>query len=285
MRFPVLTILTISIAFWVSCKKNDDLIPSYIHIPSINLSTVYEFDGSSSNKITDAWVYIDDNLLGAFELPATIPILSSGSHKIMIKAGIKINGISMSRTYYPFYQPWEGQVDLKKEEVDTIVPTVYYYPGKVNWNEDFEEAGVTIQKYGPSDTLIVKTSEAGKVFEGSASGIVTLSSGKPLLMNVSSDIFNLPQNTTGIFLEMNYKCNVEFVVGLCAILGSETSPIQTLILNPSGDWNKIYVNLTYTANSVANTSDFRVYFYAALPEGSENGEILLDNLKLVYNKP
>lgn len=78
----------------ISCKKTD-LVPSYIHIEKIDVSTVYELYGSDSHKITDAWVYVDGDLQGIYELPATFPILATGQHTIMVRPGIKLNGIAM----------------------------------------------------------------------------------------------------------------------------------------------------------------------------------------------
>jgi len=46
-------------------------IPSYIHIDKIDLTTDYSSQGTSSNKITDAWIYVDNELIGAFEMPVT----------------------------------------------------------------------------------------------------------------------------------------------------------------------------------------------------------------------
>ena len=79
--------------------------PSYIHIDSISLTTDYTAYGTASHKITDAWVYVDNELIGAFELPANVPVLKSGVHNINIRPGIKLNGIAATRSYYPFFNP------------------------------------------------------------------------------------------------------------------------------------------------------------------------------------
>ena len=77
MHRKVLIIL-IAVVF-SSCSKNQFKaeIPSYIHIESIDLETD-SFEGSDSQKLTDAWITMDGNFLGAFELPCTIPILGDG---------------------------------------------------------------------------------------------------------------------------------------------------------------------------------------------------------------
>ena len=62
-----------------SCEKfsGDQTIPAYLGIDSIYLSTDYNSEGTASQRITDAWVYVDDEFLGAFELPARLPVLKS----------------------------------------------------------------------------------------------------------------------------------------------------------------------------------------------------------------
>jgi hypothetical protein len=267
-----------------SCKKND-LIPSYIHIDHITLSSVYQNDGSNSNKITDAWVYVDDDLIGIYELPATFPVLASGSHKISVKAGIKINGIAKSRGYYPFYQTYNTTINLKQEEIDTIQPVVSYVPGKIQWKEDFEDAGISIVKYGESDTTIVKTSIPNEVFEGSYSGVANLDASKPYVLCVSDSSLEIPQNQSPVFLEMNYKTNVLVTVGFYGTLTSgSVERIPTLVLNPTDEWKKIYINLTLSANYTVNTEGFKVFFEANKPDSLTYGKLLIDNVKLLYSK-
>ena len=66
-------------------------IPSYMHIDSISLNTDYPTQGTNSNKITDAWIYIDGKLTGTFQMPVTFPILAEGNHNLTIRAGIIAN--------------------------------------------------------------------------------------------------------------------------------------------------------------------------------------------------
>jgi hypothetical protein len=80
--------------------------PSYLYIPKITLNTDYPSQGSNSNGIADGWVYVDDYLIGVFELPATIPVTKKGYCKIEVRAGIRKNGQSNSRMYYPFYSTY-----------------------------------------------------------------------------------------------------------------------------------------------------------------------------------
>jgi len=267
-----------------SCKK-DSLIPAYIHIDHIDLSTVYENDGTDSHKITDAWVYIDGDLQGIYELPATFPVLATGEHSIMIRPGIKINGIAMSRAYYPFFKPFESTIQLTAEKVDTINPMVNYYEGKMRWKEDFETAGISLVPFGGSDTNFIQTQNVSYVFEGLSSGIAHLDATYDHVLSVSNDIFEIPQDQSPVFLELNYKTNVPLAIGLFAVLSTGLNErLETMIINPNTKWNKIYVNLTYSVNVSATATGFKVFFEAYKPDSISSADILLDNIKLLYTE-
>ncbi len=278
--FPLLFLL--AIVFYSSCKKND-LVPSYIHIDKITLNSTYEIDGTNSSKITDAWVYVDDDLIGIYELPATFPVLYTGSHKISVRAGVKLNGIAMSRGYYPFFETYNTTIDLQKEEIDTISPVVTYFPGKIQWKEDFEDAGISIVRYVDSDTSIYKTTDPADAFEGSFSGVANLDATRHYILCVSDSTLEIPQNQSPVFLEMNYKTNTYLTVGMYGKLASGTTErIPTIVLNPTNEWKKIYINLTYTANYTVNTNGFKVFFEANKPDSLTSAKVLIDNIKLLY---
>ncbi len=266
-----------------SCKKND-LVPSYIHIDKITLNSTYETDGSNSSKICDAWVYIDGNLIGIYELPVTFPVLATGSHEIMVRAGVKLNGIAMSRGYYPFYEAYTSTVNLEAERIDTIQPTVKYYANKIQWKEDFEEGGFTLVKYTGSDTAFIKTAVPAEVFEGSFSAIAKLSDSYKYLLTVSTSDFFIPQTLTPVFLELNYKTNTPFVVGMIGQFQTGgTELVRTLIINANNEWNKIYINLTATANYTVNVQSFKVFFEANKLDSIAEPKVFIDNIKLLYS--
>jgi hypothetical protein len=256
-------------------------VPAYIHIDKINLSTNYITEGTSSSKITDAWIYIDDKLIGAFELPATVPVLEEGNHKLSVRAGIKVSGISATRAYYPFYDQYIINVDLKPDAIDTINPTVNYFAtsGLFHWMEDFEGGGITLMKYSTSDTIIDKTSDPQFVFEGNYSGIAYLTSSKPYLLSASIDNFVLPIGNNPVFLELNYKTNNRFRVGLYA---NGTTRIEVITVNTSETWNKIYVNFTPFVNTYSTASNFKIFLESYKEDDVETPILLFDNIKLIY---
>lgn len=267
-----------------ACEGKDESIPAYIEINNISLSSNPVTEGTNSHKITDAWVYMDGNLVGVFELPCKFPVLAEGRHDFMIKAGIKMNGITNSRAYYPFYQPVEQQLDLVPGEIITLNPTVTYYSNKVQYRESFEDGGISFEALGTSDTGLLKTSEAGLVFEGAYSGVMRLNSEVDYIFVGTINAYDLPTTGTPVFLEMNYKTDNPIAIGLLAIKSGESEKNEIIVLNPNEAWNKIYINLTACANANAYADEFKLYFEVYKDEDLTAATLLFDNLKLLYNE-
>ncbi len=269
--------------------NQEEPIPSYIHIEKINLKTDYSKQGSNSSKISDAWVYIDEKLIGCFELPATFPVLEEGTHLLKIRAGIKVNGIAASRGPYPFYQPYIQQVDFQKNKRLTINPVVSYASSThFNFMENFDGAGIILapNPNEPTDDTIKQTFTKNNVFEGSGSGIVRLTKNKLRFHNVSNTSYVLPKNGSPVFLEFNYKCNSDFYVGIYAHtnISGGTNTLQTIALglNASNNWNKIYAYLTPAVSKSGNATDYNVFFTMVKNTPGDSIGLLIDNIKLVY---
>ena len=260
----------------------EEPVPSYIHIDKFTLNTTSE-QGSNSSKITDAWVYVDDQLIGAFELPATFPVLFDGTHNVKIKPGIKVNGIAATRAIYPFYTYYSADANLIKDSVITINPTITYNSATVfAWKEAFEDGGISIESTAFSDTIIEKTSDVNEVFEGNYSGIVHLDENRTLYEGESITNFDLPNGDAPVFLEMNYKTNSEIYMGLYANNSTQSTPFGILYLNKTDTWNKIYINLKDAVNNSISATGFQVFFHIEKSSDVSNSTILLDNIKLVH---
>lgn len=275
------------ILFLTSCDFFDpeEKIPAYIHIESIEFSTEGHSEyGSSSSNITDAWVYVDDQLVGAFELPATFPVLMEGAHTVKVKPGIKLNGIAESRAINPFYSVYTTTVNLIPDSTITLAPISNYYDEVFfPWKEDFEEGGVSLEKTGRSDTTINKTpANDPKVFEGTYSGIINLDATHDFFECKTSSSYVLPKTGSPVFLEMNYKNNVEFSVGIFANSTGTSIQHDLLVLNPTDTWKKIYINLTGRVSEETSANNFQIFFGCQKPDNVANGEILLDNIKLLH---
>ena len=79
-----------------------------------------------SINITDSWVTVNGNFMGAFEIPSSVPLIGINEiSDLRISPGIKENGISATRIIYPFYEIFE-QFDTNFDENITIYPTTKF---------------------------------------------------------------------------------------------------------------------------------------------------------------
>lgn len=291
--FYCLVFVVFSTMFFSSCNKfhGSQEIPAYIHVDTFLLTTNYAIEGAASHKITDVWLYIDDDLQGCYEMPATIPVLKRGEHKITLIPGIKLNGISQTRTINPFYKPYiVEKIELEEKVVDTIHPsTTYYSADDSNIHfamiEDFERQ-VSLENTADSDTTIIRTERDAPGIWNDAygnshySGYVWLGDSTNYFCLASDEFHDLPNQGNSIFLEIDYKCNEIFEVGLFAkISGVESMPL--IYVNPSEKWNKIYVNLGPNITDAQEAEYFKFYIAGKIDEGGE-AEYYFDNIKLVY---
>lgn len=278
-----------------SCNKfnGSQEIPAYIYVDTFLLTTNYAIEGAASHKITDVWLYIDDDIQGCYELPANIPVLERGEHKITLYPGIKLNGISSTRVIYPFYQPYTIEKFVLTEKViDTISPSTTYIPIDESdivfaYNEDFERQ-VSLEPTSQSDTVIVRTERDdpenwNDAFNNSHySGRVWIGDTLNYFCLASEEFHDLPNMGNSIFLEIDYKCNDIFEVGLFAkVSGVESIPL--IFVNPSPTWNKIYVNLGPNITDTQEAEYFKFYIAGQVDEDKE-AEYYFDNIKLVYRE-
>ncbi|MBI4930292.1 MAG: hypothetical protein HY841_05985 [Bacteroidetes bacterium] len=282
MEFGIWNLGLIISVIGVACNKEEP-IPSYIHIDKINFTTNYLLEGSSSNKILDAWIYIDDQQVGAFELPCTVPVLAEGSHEIKIWAGIKENGIAETRIKYPFYETFSQTVILTRGQITTISPTVTYAANAdFTWLEDFEGSSHSVCNSGvTADSIMTITTAPSDVFEGTGSGKVSITSSS--YIGISCAKYILPQGGASVFLELDYNCNTEFNIGIIGYTANNTIDVQwtSLTLRPTTGWNKVYINLGTEVSNATNSTKFSIFFSMLKDENLANSYFYLDNVKLI----
>ena len=272
------------LALFSSCNliNPSEEIRAYIRIDKIEVYSSSALHGSVSDKITDAWINIDGNLLGVYELPKTFPVLKTGKHTIMVRAGIKANGISASRKWYPFYQAYTIDTTFVSGEVTTIKPRVTYRTEtKVSFNENFDQIGMFFDTIFPSDVPFIKSNE--DVFEGGFSGLIHLPDSKKAFRCKTSLPYELPKNQTPIYLEFDYKTNVEFYMGLI-VNSNSGSTLYPYFFNvrPTENWNKIYFELTDMILQNYYGNSYNIYIGADKADTTLEGKLFFDNIKLLH---
>ena len=308
--YAFLVLAVFSVVF-ASCRKfeGSQTIPAYIHIESIVVDSLTDYFtyGATTSKITDAWVYVDDDPIGCFELPATFPVLKHGPHKVTVYGGIMSNGIAAARASYPFYKPqiYES-LNLVEDSIINLQPVLNYYPigGGVEkgWMEDFETANTLLPVAG-SDTSIIRIngSEAWHSPNSFYSGKIVLPPDSLDFTVATADEYSFH---TGYLqycmVEMDYNCNDAFFVGVMYYKNYQLVKHPLLRIQPTDTvndmpqrWNKIYVNIGPIMNENVTASYFKIYFTSDLSVAPVYGEpdyvqankqryYYFDNLKLFY---
>ena len=280
-------ILLVTLLTLTSC--NEDITTSWLKIDTINLTTNVTTEGENSDNITDAWVFMDNQPLGVWELPCEIPILADGKHSFTVYAGIKSNGINSSRVKYPFYKATDFDLTLIEGETVSYTPSVSYKSNvNITGREDFEDTGIILNPDIDLDTskihIISITSNPDIVKYGNNCGKITLSL-DDTITQVSTNL-NLDLEYGQAYMELDYYNTNSFAIGLNSVSASAgNSNNNPFILIPAQDeslgWKKIYLDLSSYISNVNQAVSFDFYIVSAIDTDKTNSAVYLDNIKIV----
>lgn len=306
MKGRILLAFGIVLLFF-SCNRfsGSQEIPAYLRIEPWTFTTDYDREGAATHAITDAWVYIDGNFQGCYEMKShddgvysMVPLLEHGEHAIQLYAGIKLNGISSTRIQYPGYRPYKTTLTLKEGEIETVSPvTSYYSIDSTNLSfhimEDFEDANnirLTIDTnvshavreqishrtnsnawLDPFDTI--NHYRSVKVHLGDSIRKFSLVSGK---------ITDFPDPGNYVLLELDHKCEKDFLVGMYIYSYQNGLMDKELYYVKASDtWKKMYLNFSPTISENYNAYYFKFYMRGAV-DTLTTADYYFDNVKLVY---
>lgn len=285
---PPLQIALMLLGLW-GCSLMDpgQEIPAYLIVPDIQFSPG-ENEGTASINVTDLWVYSSTDVVGIFPLPAVVPILPVDVQDgpLTLLAGIRENGISNSRAPYPFYTTVEHLSSDVAGSRDTLLPVVELVEGvRLLRVEDFENSNVFGSLAGGEGW--VRTDEEAAIFEGEYSGQISVDVDVPLVrVRTVEQEYDL-QGGVPAFLELDYRCDQTFAVGLYGYRDGLETKHLALIINPTEGagvdplWNKLYVDLGPSINAQGVADHFEVYVECILEAERESGSVGLDNLRIL----
>jgi len=125
-----------------SLTDSDQPIAAYLIIDEIDIFTTTA-QGAPTHKISDVWVYADDQLLGVFETPTRVPVLVNGdSTKFTIFAGIRNNGETSRAFIYRLLEAEDFTIPLAPgEEYEKKLTFSYIENAIFDFVEGFEGSG------------------------------------------------------------------------------------------------------------------------------------------------
>jgi hypothetical protein len=269
-------------------------IPAFITIDRINLITDYSKHGTRSEHFINAFIEINGQIHGTYELPVTFPVLASGPTKITVIPGVHQNGISALPTPYPFVELYEETVNLVPGKVhylnaanDSLPFTTYKERATVIILEDFDGIGLSLVRSARADTGIFRTTNPDLIFPpppgeaNIASGKVVMPARASVFEVITNNSYSLPRQNASVYIEINYKTDMPLVTGIIANLITQPIQAPVVTLNPLNRWNKAYINLNSEVSAYP-AIDYRIFFGALKTDDEPDLEIFVDNIKLVF---
>lgn len=265
------------------------MLPAFIVIDEYSFTTNYSTEYSDSEKISEVWVFANDQVIGSYDLPTEVPILLEGMTEIKVYAGIKRDGIGTTRDIYPFYQVHIENLDLQPMKRDTIRPEfVYVENAEIISVDDFENANAFVID-NSSEGSIIRTTDSDIVFEGDGSAHLKLTPDENLIrVTTNEQQYVLPSNRSA-YMELNYRCDNSMAMGLFASNGFDEEKNFVIILTPTVTdagveyWNKIYIDLSKVLSETSSATSYEVFFESSRDIDNDSEiNVYLDNIKLVY---
>ena len=267
-----------------SCQEEDSNgIPAYIKIDkisvidtTINSSTT---DTSTYKSVTDAWVSINEINKGVHELPAIFPVLDNGNVEVRVYAGIKDNGISAQRINYAFYNSYTENTTLSPDSITIINPIVIVKENISGQFDDFDNS----YSFNSDSCCFQKESNGPYGNYGSLTLVDSILITEISYQDHPLSFNDVPQQGSPTYLELDYKNNTRFLVGLYInSLNSPTVEKGLLWINPKEDWNKIYINLTETVTESVGAENFSVFIKLQRDFDLNENKLDFDNIRIIH---
>ena len=294
MKIYFLFLLLAVFGLFNSCVKNNP-DPSWIEVNEWTLEANVNAEyapGELTHNITEAWVYIDDEIIGVFEVPFKIPVLKSGAAIVKIFPAIKNNGISNTKKIYPFMEEYQLAVDLIPNQTVTINPVTRYNKLTQFTIEDFEDPAIKISN-DPNSSVEITTANDPLVlkdFNGNFYGQVVLDNIADTMWVAYTDFNSIGQaglpRGAEVYLEIDFYNTNAATTGLLAISPTSIKPNQHIQLNSQNPstvkWKKIYIDLREIISNSDPAAYFEQTFQALIDADDASGFIYLDNIKVVH---
>ena len=287
----LISIFSILFVLFACVKNNPD--PSWIKVNAWALEANPNLngeEGSLSHNFSHAWIYADGQLLGIFELPVKIPILSEGTVTLRIFPAIENNGISATKKVYPFVKDYQIQVDLVKNETLIVDPKTSYKDNLDFWIENFDDSFNFKFDSDPNyAATMVYGNDPQYLKWGSGYGRIPLSAQDSSFLgyteNTQDGVFTNWSAGQDIYLEIDYHNTNAMVTGLIETSGQGVTNHPMIQLNGQDAskvvWKKIYIDLREVVSGTPNAYNYRLYLLSSF-EGGNPRDILIDNVKVVH---
>lgn len=283
-----LVVFSLSVLFLLGCVKNNPA-PVWLEIQPWTLLQNPDAENNSgvlTQAFTNAQVFVNDQSMGIFELPIKLPILDAvGNSKIEIFPVVINNGISATKKPYPFVESHIEYREFVQGETLRLEPKTKYFANTKFWIEDFEDAAIKIEDDQNSKAALIKGNEPSKLKYGGFYGSIKLNSVENSYLGITNGKLLLPKGPE-VYLEIDYRSTNNLVTGLVELSSTLVKEHINIQLNGQSEeavvWKKIYIDLREIVRATPKAEYYEVSFNGPLDDGATEGEIIIDNIKIVH---
>lgn len=251
--------------------------------------------GGASQKITEVWLYVNGDFLGAYTLPATIPILAEGPTDLYLYPGIKENGIAETPGIYDLLTNYRTTVNLTAAKTTEIKPVIdYKSQSEITWafkkeQTTFDQNGIILEDRDSDPATSFQVTSDG-AFGGSGKSVKCyVDTAHAIIAFATTQLVSLPNTTDRqVWLELNYKNDMPFYLSLVGVTTGYSEAFTPVYqFNNSSDWNKIYIKLNDAIQQAPN-DQYRLFFQVSIPRDANGkptqltGTVYLDNIRLIH---
>lgn len=282
----LLTAILIALGIGACSDQWEADVPTFLVIDEFEFTTV-DTQGSSSSFIRDVWLYENNEFLGAYELPATIPVIGEGERRVTLFPGIREDGSSeRPRLLFLYDADTFAYTAQAGEEIHYTPSTTYDERTRFSFIEDFEDGNLFTADLDGQDTSgMIRTTD--NVFEGNFSGKIEVTDSFPVVVVGTAEAYGpFLERGTQVFFEFDYNCDVPTTIGYLGLdaQGQQVDFLKVTLF-PTEGWRKAYINFSeeFRADQViAAQMIIRVDLDGRFGTSSESGAALFDNLKLIH---
>lgn len=285
----ILALLTVVTLIFPSCGDDyGDISPKYIVVDTL-LMELNPGEGTEKHNFNEVWAYSGSNFIGAFPLPAQIPVLSGESTLLSFFPGYRQYSLDNFPDNYPFATRYDTILNnTTNAEFIPINPQVRMNPGtEFSFVETFEQGTSFTFRYTPDNSANLAV-YSGDAYDGNNCGRAILTEDNFLLQQGNSiQLANIPLDGTPSMIELSYKSDVQLGIGFYGYAPSGTSErFVKVVMFPNEEWNRVYVPIEDELNQFGQQgyTSMRILIEAVFNPNldKEEQEVLIDEIKLLH---
>lgn len=293
---PLLS-LSFLVVFLSSCElfNPEEQLPAWIEVNSFTMvDNPLLNEGNLNADIQDVWLTIDGERIGTYELPARIPVLKEGSHKVVVAPGIIVSGTSALRDRYLYYDADTFEMELSANQTYVLEPVTRYKNSsqlEILMIEDFEDGDDRVSSTSASNAPFIRSADANFVKYGEGAGVMFLSDTVTnATIRTNGNIVFPRANNSAEFLEVDIYSDYWIQWGVYVNSSVSDVAMDVYLMKPTGNtWKKQYIGFQSTIDEAYGYSypeSFYLYAKAMYSPDSlpVTGNLIIDNVKVLYVK-